>query len=101
MLRAGPNEHPVLNFDLVAAIHSDVSPDTKKALNQLLTKYVSIFQGVGKLKNYKHTLHTDPSVKPVIEKHRRLPFHQRQIASNILKDLRQKDIIEKVPQEPL
>ena len=97
MLRVGPNEHPVLNSDLVAAIHSDVSPDTKKALNQLLTKYDSIFQGVGKLKNYKHTLHMDRSVKPVIEKHRRLPFHQKQIASNILKDLRQKDIIEKVP----
>ena len=93
MLRVGPNEHPALNSDLVAAIHSDVSPDTKKALNQLLTKYDCIFQGVGKLKNYKHILHTDPSV----EKHRRLPFHQKQIASNILKDLRQKDIIEKVP----
>ena len=50
-----------------------------------------------KLKNYKHTLHTDPSIKPVTEKHWRLLFHQIQIAGNILKDLRQKSIIEKVP----
>ena len=97
MLRVGPAECPNSDQDFVAAIHSDVSPDTKHGLNKLLKDYDSLFDGVGKLQNYKHKLHLHPSVKPVIEKHRRLPFHQRNIASKILHDLCQKDIIEKVP----
>ena len=63
MLRVGSTEHPLRNTDFVAAI-------------QLLTKYDCLFRGVGELKNYQHTLHTDSSIKPVTEKHRRLPFHQ-------------------------
>ena len=97
MLRVGPAECPNSDQEFVAAIHSDVSPATKHGLNKLLKDYDSLFDGVGKSQNYKHKLHLDPSVKPVIEKHRRLLFHQRNIASKILHDLRQKDIIEKVP----
>ena len=59
MLTVGPNEHPPHNSDLVAAIHSDVSPDNKKELHPLLTKYDCLFQGAGKF--YMHTLHTDPA----------------------------------------
>ena len=46
-------------------------------LGELFASYDDIFQGIGKLKGVKVTLHIDETVKPVAQKHRRVPFHLR------------------------
>lgn len=40
-----------------------------------LTKYPQNFIGLGKLKNYRVSLHTDPTVKPVNVLPHPLPYH--------------------------
>ena len=43
-------------------------------VGELKAKYPSVFQGIGKLKDYQLKLHIDPSVTPVVQKMRRVPF---------------------------
>ena len=43
-------------------------------VGELKAKYPSVFQGIGKLKDYQLKLHVDPSVTPVVQKMRRVPF---------------------------
>ena len=43
-------------------------------LGELLAKYSSVFQEIGKLKDYQLKLHIDPNVPPVVQKMRRVPF---------------------------
>jgi hypothetical protein len=49
----------------------------KGMLGELVASYDDILQGIGKLKGVKVTLHIDKTVKPVAQKHRRVPFHLR------------------------
>ncbi|CAB4034991.1 Hypothetical predicted protein [Paramuricea clavata] len=44
-------------------------------LGKLVASYNDILQGIGKLKGVKVTLHIDETVKPVAQKHKRVPFH--------------------------
>ena len=37
-------------------------------VGELKAKYPSVFQGIGKLKDYQLKLHVDPSVTPVVQK---------------------------------
>ena len=56
-------------------------------VDQLTTKYRSLFQGLGKLKNYQVHLHIDEGVPPVAQPHRRVPFHVRkQLEEQLSKD---------------
>ena len=62
----------------------------------LLAEYSDLFQGLGKLKNYKVKLHIDESVQPVAQPHRRIPFHIRKKVEEQLAKLEAADIIEPV-----
>ena len=62
----------------------------------LCAKYSEVFKGIGKLKDVKVKIHTDESVKPVIQPHRRIPFHIRKQVEAELDRLEKLDIIEKV-----
>ena len=59
-------------------------------------KCCKIFKGIGKLKGVQVNVHTDESVKLVIQPHRRIPFHIRKKVENELDRLEKLDIIEKV-----
>ena len=54
-------------------------------------KYPKVFQGVGKLKDFKLHLHVDPNVPPVAQKLRRVPFEK---VSAKIDELLREDIIE-------
>ena len=43
-------------------------------VEQLQARYPSVFQGIGKLKDYQLKLHIDTSVTPVVQKIRRVSF---------------------------
>ena len=55
-----------------------------------------MFQGIGKLKDYQLKLHVDPSVTPVVQKMRRVPFSVKDNVTAKVNELLEKDIIEKV-----
>lgn len=63
---------------------------------QLCEKYKSIFNGIGKLKDTQINIHIDSTVQPVIQPHRRIPFHVRKQVEAELDRLEKLDIIEKV-----
>ena len=61
-----------------------------------VTNYPNVFEGIGKLKEFKVKLHIDENVPPVAQRHRRIPFHQRQTVTAELHDLERNDFIERV-----
>ena len=88
LLRTGPEEVHVNATDEDA---DQFAPDMRK-------KFPEVFTGVGSLRDYQLQLHMDdPSVTPVAQKPRRVPFALREKVSEKIKDLIEKDIIEEVP----
>ena len=65
-------------------------------VGQLKAKYPSVFHGIGKLKGHQLKLHVDPSVTPVVQKMRRVPFSLKDKVTAKVNELLEKDIIEKV-----
>lgn len=59
----------VLKIGVDVATVTDDSPNV-----QLKKQYPTVFKGVGKLKSRQVTLHKDPSVQPVAQPVRRIPF---------------------------
>ena len=55
-----------------------------------------MFEGIGKLKEFQVKLHIDDGLPPVAQRHRRIPFHQRQKVTSELIELEKNDIIERV-----
>jgi hypothetical protein len=64
-------------------------------VQQLEAKHPQLFSGVGKLKNHEVELHIDPTVVPVAQPHRRVPFHLRKQVEEELQTLLDQDIIER------
>ena len=61
-----------------------------------VTHFPAVFEGIGKLKEFEVKLHIDDNVPPVAQRHRRVPFHQRQKVTAELRDLERNDIIERL-----
>lgn len=61
------------------------------------THFPNLFENrIGKIKNVLIKLHIDPSIKPVIRPHCRIPFNLRKAVERQLKNLLNQDIIELV-----
>ena len=56
------------------------------------------FEGLGKLTKVQVKIHLNPDVTPVIQPHRRTPFHLRQKVKDELQHLEDMDVIERVTQ---
>ena len=65
-------------------------------VGQLKAKYPNMFHGIGEIKGYQLKLHIDPSVTPVAQKMRRMPSSLKEKVTANVKELLEKDIIEKV-----
>ena len=63
---------------------------------RLLRQYPSVFEGVGKLRDYQAAIHMDDNVIPIAQKPRRIPFTLNEKVRAHLQDLTEKDIIEPV-----
>ena len=74
----------------------DVKISNVTSDSSLINQYPSVFQGIGKLKNYEVKLHIGKTVTPVTQSARRIPFHLRKKVSAELKKLEVQGIIEKV-----
>ena len=63
---------------------------------EICDRYPQAFTGMGKMTGVKVKFHEDPSVKPAVQPHRRIPFHMRKRVEAEIKRLEELDIIEKV-----
>ena len=68
---------------------------TTKA-HDLKQQYPEVFEGVGKLTNKQISLDIDPTVKPVAQPYRRIPFNLREKVQNKTSELLELGIIEPV-----
>lgn len=65
-------------------------------VGELKAKYPSASQGIGKIEDYQLKLHVDPSVPPVVQKMRRVPFSVKDKVTAKVNELLENNIIEKV-----
>ena len=63
---------------------------------KLVERYYDIFSGMGEMKGVTVTPDVDKNVKPIAQKHRRVPFHMRESVEKELTKLLNGSIIEKV-----
>ena len=76
----------------IEQISIDLPPNLRNTVN----KYRTRFEGIGKLKDVKVKLSIDSEIKPVANKHRRVPFHLRQKVEEELNRLLKAGVIETV-----
>ena len=76
------------------------TPTVSQAIEaNLRAQYPAIFDGIGQLKDHEQKLHIDPTVPPVSQTCRRIPFHLHKQLDVWLDDYVTKDIIEPVQDE--
>ena len=64
--------------------------------NKWKNKYPSLFEGLGKMKNFQLKLNIDKEVEPVSQHLRRIPFHVRKKIEQKIEELIKLDILERV-----
>lgn len=69
-------------------------------IEDFLSEFKPLFQGVGKLEGFQLKLNIDESVPPVHQKHRRVPFQTRAKVESAILDLYKEGIIEPVENTP-
>ena len=75
-------------------------PEVKPSMKKILEKHKNVFEGLGMFKNVEVKFNVDKEVKPVANKHRRIPFHLRPKVEAELDRLLAADVIEMVENEP-
>ena len=75
-----------------------INPESPTFIQDVLHKYRNLWKDgtIGKLKDFEVKLQVDPSVQPVIQLQRRIPFHLRQKVDAELDKLEKQGIIEPV-----
>ncbi|XP_064462820.1 uncharacterized protein K02A2.6-like [Ornithodoros turicata] len=68
----------------------------KARMENVIATNAEVFEGLGKLKDYKLKIHVDESVVPVAQPHRRIPFQLRKKVEEELQRLLNEDVIEPV-----
>ena len=79
----------------VLKVGINIAAVTTKA-HDLKLQYPEVFEGVGKLKNKQISLDIDPTVKPVAQPYRRIPFNLREKVQDKTTELLELGIIEPV-----
>lgn len=65
-------------------------------MNFIEQNFPNIMKGVGILKKHEVHLHVDKNVKPIAQRHRRIPMHLRENVESEINRLLKENIIEKV-----
>ena len=68
-------------------------------LQKILAEYPDIFNGLGKLKDYKVKLHCNPEVKPVNVPAHPFPYHLQERAQAAIDEMIKQDVIEEHPHD--
>ena len=73
----------------------NVNSEFRQKLKNLLIEFKDIFEGNGKLIDFKYKLYVDESVQPTAQRLRRLLYHMRRAIKEEIKRLERLDIIKK------
>jgi len=65
-------------------------------MEDIQKQYSSVYNGIGKLKNYRATIHIDLNVSPVAQHVRRIPFAMQEKLEANIHELLRDDLIEPV-----
>ena len=71
---------------------------TSSNAESIAEEFADRFEGLGRLSKVQVQIHLNPDVTPVIQPHRRIPFHLRQKVKDELQHLEDMDVIERVTQ---
>ena len=81
---------------LIQIAHSVSDPESNDTTqSEILDEFPEVVSGMGACKGKPVRIHVDPSVKPVAQPHRRIPFPVRKKVEEKLLELEKVDIIEK------
>ena len=81
---------------LIQIAHSVSDPESNDTTqSEILDEFPEVVSGMGACKGKPVRIHVDPSVKPVAQPHRRIPFPVRKKVEEKLLELEKADIIEK------
>ncbi|XP_064468936.1 uncharacterized protein K02A2.6-like [Ornithodoros turicata] len=95
LVTATPSES-LLCFRLAEALGLiSIAYNVATSKENILSKYPKLFTGLGELREFEVQLHIDPTVPPVAQKARPLPFHIREAVEKEIDRLIQLDVIEK------
>ncbi len=83
-------------LDLLHIARSVNSVHSEDLSAKIHAKFPKVFEGVGKLKDFQQAIHVDPTIQPVAQSPRRVPFHVRRQVEAKLDELQRLDIIEPV-----
>ena len=86
-------------LQLVQIINENINTTNSKNhenVDNIIEQYKDVFLDVGKLKEFKLTLHIDKSVSPVVQPSRTIHYNLRQNLLENFIELEGNDIIEKV-----
>ena len=86
-------------LQLVQIINENINTTNSKNhenVDNIIEQYKDVVQDVGKLKEFKLTLHIDKSVSPVVQPSRTIHYNLRQNLLGNFIELEGNDIIEKV-----
>ena len=96
-------ESPILSWETCRALqllNEAVNTINTKAAERIADGFPNLFDGktaeFAKIKNVKVKLHIDEHIKPIAQRHRRIPFHTRRDVEEELEKLEKRGIIEKV-----
>ena len=73
-----------------------ISDNIPSSTQEIIDKFDTVFQGTELLKNFDLELHNDPTIVPVQQPVRRVPYHTKEKISTELSQLLKLDIIEKL-----
>ena len=85
-----------INTSSIASVHNPTPAASNHNSNNISKQYPDLFTGIGKMKDFQVELHIDPSVPPVTQPHRRIPFHLRKKLDAEIDKLERQGIIEPV-----
>lgn len=76
-----------------------ISTQSDSKVENMVKKYDTLFNGLGKLKAEPVKLNIDRETAPKAQPQRRIPYHIREKVGEALKELEDSDIIERVPED--
>ena len=82
----------------IKMINVKLQTSNKEKIQNLLAKRSEVFSStLGKHRSYRVKLHTDQSVKPIVEPPRSTPYHLRERVDKALEEMLANDVIEEHP----
>ena len=83
----------------VITLHLKSVSTKDAAVDNILDKHKSVFNGLGKLRETTVKLDIDKTKTPKAQPQRRIPYHIREKVKTALQQLEKEDVIERVPED--